>query len=107
MNQKDSPCAGPTTTVELVDCFSKARAQSDAQLDSLYQNIQKKLNASDAQRLTEAQRLWIKYREANCAAERALYDGGTAAHPAYLGCLEAMARARTKDLQVTYMVKLK
>ena len=107
MNEKDSPCAGPATTVELADCLFKAEASSDAQLNSLYQIIQKKLDASDAHRLIETQRLWIKYRDANCSAERALYDSGTAAHPAYLGCLESMTRARTKDLQVTYTVKLK
>lgn len=43
----------------------------------------------------------------NCSAERDLYEGGTAASPAYLGCLEAMTRARTKELAVTYAVKLK
>jgi len=54
-----------------------------------------------------AQRLWIQYRDSNCAAERGLYNGGTAASPAYLACLEAMTRARTKELAVTYAVKLK
>jgi uncharacterized protein YecT (DUF1311 family) len=53
------------------------------------------------------QRLWIQYRDANCTAERDLYDGGTAASPAYLACLEAMTRARTRELAVTYAVKLK
>jgi uncharacterized protein YecT (DUF1311 family) len=107
MNEKDSPCTGPATTVGLVDCLSRSNALSDTQLNSVYQIIQKRLAPDDARRLVETQRLWIKYRDANCSAERALYDGGTAAYPAYLGCLEAMTRARTKDLQVTYTVKLK
>jgi hypothetical protein len=33
--------------------------------------------------------------------------GGTAAAPAYLACLEAMTRARTKELAVGYAVRLK
>jgi uncharacterized protein YecT (DUF1311 family) len=107
MNEKDSPCAGLTMTSALVDCLSKARISSDARLNSVYQIIRKKLDASDADHLTEAQRLWMKYRDANCSAERALYNGGTAASPAYLGCLEAMTRARTTELQVTYAVRLK
>lgn len=107
MNEKDSPCAGVATTTDLVDCLSKARDSSDAKLNSLYQSIQKKLDVGDARRLTETQRLWVKYRDANCSAERALYDGGTGAFPAYLGCLEAMTAERTKELQVTYTVKLK
>lgn len=79
MNEKDSPCAAVVVTSDLVGCLSKARASSDAQLNSLYENIKKKLGASDAHRLAETQRLWIKYRDANCSAERALYDSGTAA----------------------------
>ena len=54
-----------------------------------------------------AQRLWIQYRDATCSAERDLYEGGTAAAPAYLAWLEAMTRARTKELVITYAVKLK
>ena len=107
MNEKDSPCTGVAITTDLVDCLSKARDSSDAKLNSLYQSIHKKLDVSDARRLTETQRLWIKYRDANCSAERALYDGGTGAFPAYLGCLEAMTRERTKELQVTYTLTLK
>jgi uncharacterized protein YecT (DUF1311 family) len=40
-------------------------------------------------------------------AERDLYQGGTAASPAYLACLEAMTRARTRELSIMYVVKLK
>jgi uncharacterized protein YecT (DUF1311 family) len=107
MNEKDSPCAGVAVTTDLVECLSKARDSSDTKLNSLYRTIRKKLDASDGNRLTEAQRLWIKYRDANCSAERALYDGGTASFPAYLGCLEAMTRGRAKELQVTYAVRLR
>ncbi|SRR5216684_652323 len=107
MNEKDSPCARAVVTSDLVNCLSKARDSSDAKLNSLYQSIRKNLDASEADHLIEAQRLWIKYRDANCSAERALYGGGTASAPAYLGCLEAMTRARTKELKVTYAVRLK
>ena len=61
----------------------------------------------DEKRLVTAQRLWIEYRDANCTAERELYAGGTAATPVYLACLEAMTRARTNELWVTYAVRLK
>jgi len=107
MNEPDSPCARVVVTSELADCLSKARATSDKELNSLYQKVLTRLNPSDTQRLTEAQRLWIQYRDANCSAERFLYEGGTALYPAYLACLEAMTRSRTKELSVTYTVRLK
>jgi uncharacterized protein YecT (DUF1311 family) len=84
MNQKDSPCANILQTAELTGCLAKARDSSDAKLNSLYKSLRKRLDPSDAERLTVAQRLWIQYRDANCSAERELYDGGTASFSAYL-----------------------
>ena len=106
MNDKDSPCAEVVVTVDLTSCLVKARGLADAQLNAAYQEVRGRLNAADARRLVSAQRLWLQYRDANCAAERYLYEG-TAVSPAYLACLEAMTRARTKELAVTYAVKLK
>ncbi len=107
MNEKDSTCADVVVTVELANCLAKARDAADAKLNAAYKQLRSRLDAADGQRLIVAQRLWIQYRDANCTAERDLYDGGTAASPAYLACLEAMTRARTKELAVTYAVKLK
>ena len=107
MNEPDSPCTGVTITTDLVDCLSKAMDSADALLNKVYQKVRKNLEGDDAKKLVETQRIWIKYRDANCSAERALYDGGTGAFPAYLACMEAMTRARTKELQVTYTVRLK
>lgn len=107
MNEKDSPCAGVVVTADLTTCLAEAREMADTQLNAAYRNLRGRLDPADVQRLIAAQRLWIQYRDANCAAERDLYDGGTAASPAYLACLEAMTRARTRELAVTYAVKLK
>ena len=107
MNEKDSPCANVVVTVDLANCLSKAGRVSNAKLNSVYEDIRKRLISRDGERLTIAQRFWIQYRNANCSAERELYEGGTASTPAYLACLEAMTRARTKELEVTYAVTLK
>jgi len=111
MNEKDSPCAGIAVTADLVECLSKARSSADVKLDAMYKRVQQTLRTrsdtwpdtkDDAQRLQNAQRLWLQYRDANCAAERDLYNGGTGGPPTYLACMEAMARARTKEMQVMY-----
>jgi uncharacterized protein YecT (DUF1311 family) len=107
MNEQDSPCANVVSTSDSVDCLSKARLSSDAQLNSLYQELRKSLEGDDANRLIATEKLWIKYRDANCEAERALYGLGTGAGPAYLACVEAMTRERTKELRITYTVRLK
>jgi len=107
MNEKDSPCANVVVTADLAGCLSTARDSADARMNSVYNKIRERLDATRVQRLQAAQRLWIQYRDANCSAERDLYAGGTASGPAYLACLEAMTRARTKELEIMYAVKMK
>jgi uncharacterized protein YecT (DUF1311 family) len=107
MNEKDSPCANVGPTSDLVQCWSKARDASDAEMNSVYQSLLKRLDASDRERLTIVQRHWILYRDTNCSAAWALYGGGTGGPPEHLACLERMTRARAKELHVTYAVKLK
>ncbi len=107
MNEKDSPCAVVVVTADLSHCLAKARDSADVKLNSVFKSLRERLDAGDAQRLVAAERIWIQYRDANCLAERALYEGGTAQYPAYMACLEAITRARTKELGVTYAVRLK
>jgi uncharacterized protein YecT (DUF1311 family) len=107
MNEKDSPCADVVVTVDLARCLSKARDLADAELNALYKRIQATLDATEIQGLITAERLWIQYRDANCIAERGLYGSGTASGPAHLASLEAMTRKRTKELAITYAVRLK
>jgi uncharacterized protein YecT (DUF1311 family) len=107
MNERDSPCADVVVTADLANCLAKARDAADEKLNVAYKQLRGKLDVADGQRLVAAQRLWIQYRDANCVAERDLYESGTASTPAYLACLEAMTRARTKELTITYAVKLK
>jgi uncharacterized protein YecT (DUF1311 family) len=107
MNEKDSPCANVVVTAELTNCLSEARDAADAKLNSVYKEIRSRLEGADAESLTKTQRLWIQYRDANCSAERDLYEGGTAKYAVYFGCLESLTRGRTRELQVTYAVRLK
>ncbi len=107
MNEKDSPCADVAVTAYLVNCLAKAKDSADAHLNALYKRVQSKLGDAELRQLDTARRLWIQYRDANCVAERDLYGGGTAAGPAFLACLEAMTRARIRELRITYAVRLK
>lgn len=104
MNEKDSPCAAVVGTSDLVHCLSKARTAADVNLNTYYRRVLSTLRTrvDDAERLRHAERLWVEYRDASCAAEGALYGGGTGGPPAYLACMDEMTRARTKELQVTY-----
>jgi uncharacterized protein YecT (DUF1311 family) len=107
MNEPDSPCAGVVVTSDLVACLSKAQNSSEAEMKSFYAAVRKNLSGTEVKQLASAQKLWTQYRDANCSAERSLYGNGTGASPAYLACMETMARERTKELRGTYTVRLK
>jgi uncharacterized protein YecT (DUF1311 family) len=104
MNEKDSPCASIAGTADLIGCLSKAQTSADVKLNAFYKTVLETLHdrPDDVGRLRDAERLWLQYRDANCAAERGLYGGGSGASPAYLSCMEAMTRERTKELQTMY-----
>ncbi|MEA1051885.1 lysozyme inhibitor LprI family protein [Lamprobacter modestohalophilus] len=53
-------------TYSMLDCISEELTTQDARLNGAYQKLQKSLSAERKQALLTAQRLWIKYRDANC-----------------------------------------
>ena len=101
MNAKDAPCqAGPNA--EQTRCFLEAAKAADRELNLVYNKIRAALSPADQSKLQIAQRLWVQFRDANCVAERELYDGGSAAPMAYEACLGADTRQRTTELNVMY-----
>jgi uncharacterized protein YecT (DUF1311 family) len=102
MNSASAPCRDVVVTVAMENCFAKAYKAADGELNQSYGQISKVLRPEDLQRLKVAQRLWIQFRDATCTAESNLYNGGTAAAPAYSACLEELTRQRTEDLKTIY-----
>ena len=107
MNEPDSPCSTVVSTRDLTNCLFHAKTSSDSELNSQCREIQKRLEGDSAKRLITTQKFWMQYRDANCEAERELYGPGTGSGPAYLACMGAITRERTKELRVTYAVILK
>ncbi len=103
---RTSPCWAKGGTFDIADCFSKAGAQSDAELNSLYSKIKRVLDPKDLHQLQDAERLWIAYRDATCKAEKSLWNGGTGGNPAYLACIDDETRHRLDYLQTTYRLRL-
>jgi uncharacterized protein YecT (DUF1311 family) len=87
---------------EQTRCFRKEAEGADRELNLLYQRIRTILSPADQAKLQTAERLWVQFRDANCAAERELYDGGSAAPMVYAACLWADTRQRTTELSVMY-----
>ena len=94
----DTP--GGSSTVGISGCLSKETDWWDARLNTVYGQAMTKAKRSDAQAkelgssapsqakaLRGMQRAWIGFRDGKCSYEATLWQGGTGAGPAYVGCL--------------------
>jgi uncharacterized protein YecT (DUF1311 family) len=102
MNAEDAPCHGPSSNAEETQCFISASRNADTEMNQTYDRVRKVLGADEQEQLQSVQRLWMRFRDANCAAERDLYRGGTAAPMVYAACIEADARQRSAELNTIY-----
>jgi uncharacterized protein YecT (DUF1311 family) len=105
-NASDSPCQASASNAEITSCFISASKTADERLNKVYGRIREVLSADEQRDLRAAQRLWLKFRDANCQAERNLYAGGSAAPMIYAACMEADTRQRTSDLKAMYSWRL-
>lgn len=101
MNAKDAPCQ-TGSNAELTRCFIIEAQAADRELNIVYNKIRPVLSSADQSKLRAAQQLWLQFKDANCAAERGLYDGGSAAPMVYEACLGADTRQRTTELNLIY-----
>ena len=61
-------CLDQTSTVAMVDCFTRQTKQADARLNAAYKAARARIPARQAAALQVAQRAWISFRNANCRA---------------------------------------
>jgi len=82
----------------MLDCIGAEGKRQDKRLNDAYKKLMNELKSERKKELQEAQRLWIKYTEANCN----FYldpDGGTAARLAASECPVLAKAARAKELE--------
>lgn len=83
---------------EALECMSAEFTRQDKRLNTAYQKLMSALSPAQKKRLQEAQRLWVKYTEANCA----FYydpDGGTSARQSSNQCEIDARAARAAELE--------
>jgi uncharacterized protein YecT (DUF1311 family) len=95
-------CENAGTQADMTNCISDAYKKADAELNHTYKLAFKGLNAKAAENLKKAQRAWIIYRDAQCNAEYAKWDGGSGGPAAHLDCLYRLTKLRTAELHKTY-----
>ncbi len=104
-----TPCAAPTTTIEMNNCAQKAYEKKDNELNVAYQALMKSLtpakpigmiNYPEVRRqLVNAQQDWIRFRDNDCDAKYKLRQDGTIRTIVYLTCKMEHTDLRTKQLK--------
>jgi uncharacterized protein YecT (DUF1311 family) len=97
-----NPCDKPATTAQQADCTRKQWQDADAALGNYFSLVTIELDGSAVSALKQAQDAWLHYRKLNCAAEKSLYEGGTAGSYNYNSCMATMAKQRLKEMQSIY-----
>lgn len=92
-------CKSPQTTLDMNICSSQEFKAADTKLNQLYQQLRPKLNSKQQQRLTAAQRSWLKFRDETCNYEAGKFEGGSVAASTYGYCRARVTQERIKDLE--------
>ena len=99
LTKKYSSCMNKAvSTQDMVECIDSEYKTQDARLNNAYKSLQKNLSADRKKQLLESQRLWIKYRDANCG----FYydpDGGSMARLSANDCMMTSTATRAKELE--------
>jgi uncharacterized protein YecT (DUF1311 family) len=90
-------CEDRKSTADIVECLATQTAVWERRLNAAYQKLIDDLPARRRDRLRSAQRLWLQFRDANCAyfASRA----GTIARVDAGQCLLRLTSARAIELE--------
>ncbi|CAG7857461.1 hypothetical protein MCAMS1_02295 [biofilm metagenome] len=102
-------CGKAITTPDINECASVEQEKVEVQLNAAYKKIIQKLDHPEPdfaehyavikKDLVDAQRAWVKFREADCTAVYTLYRDGTIRNVMYIGCMQSRAEQRMKELK--------
>jgi uncharacterized protein YecT (DUF1311 family) len=85
-------------TSNMLNCIAAETKRQDARLNKAYKEIMGQLSNERQKQLQNAQRLWIKYRDANCGFY-ADPDGGTSAQVSASECFMKATAERASELE--------
>ncbi len=92
------PCGEQPNTLAIVGCIDAKTEVWDQRLNSSYRDLMHRIDAGQSEPLRAAQRLWVRYRDANCAFYGA--QDGTIREIQAAECLRVMTKQRAIELGV-------
>lgn len=92
-------CNDPRNQHEMNRCAAASYAAADADLNAAYAKLMKAIEDKTMRdRLRDAQRAWIRYRDSQCALDAAENEGGSMYPLVHAGCLARMTKERLRQL---------
>lgn len=94
-------CADADSQAAMNACFNASLERSDKQLNKLYKQLEARLS-DDAQTkklLVQAQREWVKYRDAECSFQTAGAAGGSVVPALVAMCMDNLTQSRVADFE--------
>ena len=82
---------------DIVDCIEAKTKVWDERLNKAYKNLPQRLDAGQLGPLKEAQRLWVKFRDANCGFYGS--QEGTIRQIQAAECMRSMTKDRALELE--------
>lgn len=103
-------CNKAMSTPDINECARIDQERTEKLLNEVYRRVLKQIegisknpeNESQAElkkSFIEAQRLWVKFREADCNNVYTYWSGGTIRGVMFIGCMQARAEQRIKELR--------
>ncbi|GLS40413.1 hypothetical protein GCM10010869_60100 [Mesorhizobium tianshanense] len=82
-------------------CADAAFKKSDKKLNELYKQIEVRLkdDADSKKLLVQAQRDWVKFRDAECSFQTTGAAGGSMMPMLVAQCMDSLAQSRVKDFE--------
>ena len=91
-------CQTQATTVEMVACADWHFKVADRWLNQVYAGVRAHQDTTANDLLRDAQRAWLKYRDAQCLSERDAARGGTMASILEIDCRASLTEERAQLL---------
>ena len=85
--------------IQPLSAFADEAAQADAALNANYKALSSQLDGANLQRLRDAQRAWIAFRDKECSFRAQGSDGGTASALASSSCIAELSQQRADALK--------
>ena len=102
IHEKFTPlgCPGkPMTTLQIEGCAEHKVLAIDKTIDGLAAKVFARLKGSSRATFVAASGDWLQYRNAACAAEASIYNGGSVQPVAYANCLVSLDGSHVSDLK--------